>query len=234
VSAGPAVPAAQVVSVGPAELGDQEELAGLGESADREELAGQEVSDVQGELAGLGELGPTGQQDHLLGHTIHLKLGRTREQSRVSRRQAPFLTIQDWGTRTEIWRKTSRVEMGMRHRPIGWHPTDPQLRIAPTIRSEDLATPLIPRVHAMEHSVVINPVVELKPRATGGDQASAAAGLAGAVEAEVVAAAAAVEVVEAAVGVAAAVDDVASWRFGPPRGPSQSEAVKRNREKNRD
>jgi hypothetical protein len=78
----------------------------------------------------------------------------------------------------------------------------------------------------MEHSVAINPAEELKPRATGGDPASAAAGLAGAVEAEVVAEEAAVEAVEEAeAGVAAAEDDVASWRFGPPRDPSQSEAV---------
>ena len=67
----------------------------------------------------------------------------------------------------------------------------------------------------MEHSVAINPVEELKPRATGEDPASAAAGSAGAVEAEVVAGAAvAVEAAEAA-AVAAAVDDGASWRFGP-------------------
>lgn len=72
----------------------------------------------------------------------------------------------------------------------------------------------------MEHSVAINPVEELKPRATVANPASAEAGSAAAVEAEVAAGAAAVEVVEEAEAavdvVAAAVDDVASWRFGPP------------------
>jgi hypothetical protein len=64
----------------------------------------------------------------------------------------------------------------------------------------------------MEHSVAINPVEELKPRATAGDPASAEAGAAVAVgvvaEAEVVAAVAVAEV-----AVAAVVDDDASWRF---------------------
>jgi len=187
------------------------------ESVDRAALAGQAVSGGQAESAGLGELAGVLGQDHLLDHTILLKPGRMQAQSRVSRRQALFPTIQDWGTRTEIWRKTSPVEMGMRHRPIGWHPTDPQLRIAPTIRSEDLATPLIPRADAMEHSVAINPVEELKPRATGEDPASAAAGSAGAVE--VVAGVVAVEEAEAAAVAAAvdvaAADDDASRRFGP-------------------
>jgi hypothetical protein len=62
----------------------------------------------------------------------------------------------------------------------------------------------------MEHSVGINPVEELKPRATAGDPASAEAAEAVAVglveEAEVVAAVAAAAVV-------AVVDDDASWRF---------------------
>ena len=51
----------------------------------------------------------------------------------------------------------------------------------------------------MEHSVGINPVEELKPRATAGDPASEEA-------AEAVAAVAAAAVV-------AVVDDDASWRF---------------------
>jgi len=202
---------------GPGESAGPEELADPVESVDRGELASQAASEVQGGSAGLGVLADVLGRVHLLGHTIRLRQGRTREQSRVSLRQALFPTIRDWGTRTEIWRKTSPVEMGMRHRPIGWHPTDPQLRIAPTIRSEDLATHLIPGADAMAHSAAINPVEELKPRATGGDPASAAAGSAGAVEAEVVAGAAvAAEVVEEAVvaaAVAAAVDDDASWRF---------------------
>src|SRR5277367_4715468 len=104
--------------------------------------------------------------------------------------------------------------MGMRRRSqtIGWL-TDPQLRIAPTIRTEDLATLPIPGVDAMEHSAAINPGEELKPRATAGGPASAGAGE---VAAAVVAVVAAAEVVAAAaaVGVAAAVDDDASWRFG--------------------
>ena len=67
----------------------------------------------------------------------------------------------------------------------------------------------------MEHSVAINPVEELKPRATAEGPASAEAGSAGAVE--VVAGGAAAEVVEeavAAVAVAEVGDDDASWRFG--------------------
>ncbi len=217
----------------PGEWVDLAGSAGPEESVDRGELVGQAALEVQGESAGLEKLAGVLGQDHLLGHTILLKPGRTRAQSRISRRQALFPTIQDWGTRTEIWRKTSPYEMRMRQhsQPIGWQPTDPQLRIAPTIRSEDLATDLMLEVDATAHSVAINPVEELKPRATGGDPVSAEAGSAGAVE---VVAAAAEVVVEAAAAVAAAVDDDASWRFGPPRGPSQSEAVKRNREQNRD
>ena len=112
---------AQGVSADPGEWVDLGESAGPEESVDRGELAGRVVSGVQEESAGLGELARTGRQDHLLGHTIHLKLGRTRAQNRVSRRQALFPTLQDWGTRTEIWRKTSPHEMGMRlhSQPIG-------------------------------------------------------------------------------------------------------------------
>src|SRR5580704_11772758 len=164
------------------------------------------------ESAGLGELA-----DHLLGHTIRLSRGRTRAQSRVSRRQALFPTIQDWETRTEIWPRTSPYEMGMgrRGQPMGWHLTDLQLRIAPTISSEDLATLLIPGADAMEHSVAINPAEELKPRATAEGPASA-----GVVEVEARAAAAVAAAAEvAAEDVAAAVADDVSWRFGP-RGPS--------------
>ncbi len=216
------------------ELAGLEVSAARGESVDRGELVSPAALEVQGESAALEKLAGVLGQDHLLGHTILLKPGRTRAQSRISRRQALFPTIQDWETRTEIWRKTSPYEMRMRQhsQPIGWQPTVPQLRIAPTIRSEDLATDLMLEVDATAHSVVINPVEELKPRATGGDRVSAEAGSAGAVE--VVAAAAEVVVEEEAAAVAAAVDDDASWRFGPPRGPSQSEAVKRNREQNRD
>lgn len=107
--------------------------------------------------------------------------------------------------------------MGMRQRSqlIGWHLTDPRLRIAPTIRCEGLATVLIRRADATAHSVAISPVEELKPRAIVEGPASAEAGPAGAVE--VVAGAAAVaEVVEVAVVAAAeAVDDDASRRSGP-------------------
>jgi len=85
----------------------------------------------------------------------------------------------------------------------------------------------------MEHSAAINPVEELKPRATAGGPASAGAAEVAAVAVAVVAAAE-VGAAAAAVGVAAAVDDDASWRFGPPRGPSLSEAVKRNCETKRD
>src|ERR1700734_3034750 len=141
------------------------------------------------ESAGLGELA-----DHLLGHTIRLPRGRTRAQSRVSRRQALFPTIQDWGTRTEIWPRTSPYEMGMGRpgQPMGWHLTDPQLQIAATISSEDLATLPIPGADAMEHSVAINPAEELKPRATAEGPAS------GVLEVEARAAAVAVAVVAAA------------------------------------
>jgi hypothetical protein len=218
-----------VVWAVPAESAALAVSAGPGESADREGLAGQAVSGVQGESAGLGELAgvldlalsaervlPTGWEDHLLGHTIRLKPGRTRAstrtwQSRISPRQALFPTIQGSGARTEIWRRTSPYEMGMRQRsqPIGWPLTDPQPQIAPTIRCEGLAARLIPGADAMEHSVAINPVEELKPRATAGDPASAEAGEVAAVAVGVVEEA---EVV-AAVAVAVVVDDDASWRF---------------------
>src|SRR5580693_4928895 len=84
-SAGRAVWAVPVESVARAESAALVESAGPGALVDPEELAG------LAELAG-----------HLLGHTIRLPRGRTRAQSRVSRRQALFPTIQDWGTRTEI------------------------------------------------------------------------------------------------------------------------------------
>src|SRR5277367_2801245 len=101
--------------------------------------------------------------------------------------------------------------MGMRQhsQPIECHLTDPQLRIAPTIRSEDLATLPIPGADAMEHSVAINPVEELKPRATAEGPASADA-------VEVEAGAAAVAVEEAEAVAAAAVADDASWRLETP------------------
>ena len=74
----------------------------------------------------------------------------------------------------------------------------------------------------MEHSVAINPVEELKPRATGEGPAWAEADSAAAAEAAAVAGAAVVaaaEVVEEAAVVAEAaaeaVGDDASWRFGP-------------------
>ena len=198
--------AAPVVWVVPAESAALAESAGPGALVDRGELAGQAVSGGPGESAGLGEL-----VDHLLGHTIRLRRGRTRAQSRLSRRQALCPTIQDWGTRTEIWRRTSPYEMGMgqRSHPIGWHPTDPHLRIAPTISSEGLATLPIRGADAMEHSVAINPVEELKPRAIAEGPAS------GVLEVEAGVAAVAVAVVEeaevavaaAAVDVVAAVDD---------------------------
>jgi hypothetical protein len=198
--------------VAPAESEVLAESAGPGELVDRGELAGLAASVGPEESAGLGELA-----DHLLGHTIRLSRGRTRAQSRVSRRQALFPTIQDWETRTEIWPRTSPYEMGMgrRGQPMGWHLTDLQLRIAPTISSEDLATLPIPGADAMEHSVAINPAEELKPRATAEGPASA-----GVVEVEARAAAAVAAAAEvAAEDVAAAVADDVSWRFGP-RGPS--------------
>ena len=211
-SAGRAVWAVPVESVARAESAALVESAGPGALVDPAELAGLAVSVGQEESAGLGELA-----DHLLGHTIRLPRGRTRAQSRVFRRQALFPTIQDWETRTEIWPRTSPYEMGMgrRGQPMGWHLTDLQLRIAPTISSEDLATLLIPGADAMEHSVAINPAEELKPRATAEGPASA-----GVVEVEARAAAAVAAAAEvAAEDVAAAVADDVSWRFGP-RGPS--------------
>jgi hypothetical protein len=203
--AGRAAWAVPVESAAPAESGALAESAAPGALVDLAELAGLVVSVGQEESAGLGELA-----DHLLGHTIRLRRGRTRAQSRLSRRQALFPTIQEWGTRTEIWPRTSPYEMGMRQgsQRIGWL-TDPQLRIAPTIRSEDLATLPIPGADAMEHSAAINPAEELKPRATAEGPAS------GGLEVEAGAAAVAVAVVEAAEVVAAvAVDDDVSWRFG--------------------
>ena len=196
------------------------ESAGPGALVDRGELAGLAVSVGQEESAGLGELA-----DHLLGHTIRLRRGRTRAQSRLSRRQALFPTIQDSATRTEIWRKTSPHEMGMRRRsqPIGW-PTDPQRRIAPTISSEDLATLPIPGADAMEHSVAINPAEELKPRATAEGPAS------GVLEVEARAAAVAVAVVAAAEDVVEAVEDDVSWRFGR-RGSFDRKLLKRTANK---
>ena len=199
---------APVESAAPAESGALAESAVPGALVDLAELAGLAVSVGQEESAGLGELA-----DHLLGHTIRLRRGRTRAQSRLSRRQALFPTILDWGTRTEIWPRTSHYEMGMGRRggqPMGWHLTDPQLQIAPTIRSEDLATLPIPGADAMEHSAAINPAEELKPRATAEGPAS------GVLEVEARAAAAVAVVEEAEVVAAAAVDDDVSWRFGRP------------------
>jgi hypothetical protein len=108
--------------------------------------------------------------------------------------------------------------MRRRSQPIGWQLTDPQLRIAPTIKREGLATLLIPRADAMEHSVAINPAEELRHRATAGGPASAGAGSAGAVEVVVDSVAvAAAEVVEEAAAEAvvdaAEVADDASWLF---------------------
>jgi hypothetical protein len=101
---------------------------------------------------------------------------------------------------------------------MGWHLTDPQLRIAPTISSEDLVAERIREADAMVHLVAINLEDELKPRATAEGPASAEAGSVGAEEEEEAAAEVAVvaEVVEAAVAVvvAEAADD-ASWRLGP-------------------
>jgi hypothetical protein len=67
----------------------------------------------------------------------------------------------------------------------------------------------------MEHSVAINPVEELKPRATAGDPASAEAGEVVAVAVVEAAEEVAVGVVEEAEAVveAAVVDDDASSRF---------------------
>jgi len=108
-----------------------------------------------------------------------------------------------------------------RSRPIGWHPTDRQLRIAPTISSEDLVAERIREADAMVHLVAIKLEDELKPRATAEGPASAEADSVAAAEEEA-AEAAAVEVVEAAVAVVEveAVDVDASWRFGP-QAPSQ-------------
>src|ERR1700746_379521 len=102
---------------------------------------------------------------------------------------------------------------------IGWRLTPPQLRIAATVRCEDLATDLMRGVDATAHSVAINPVGLPKTLATEAGPAwaeagSAAAGGGGSVAAAAVAVVA--EVVEEAVaGVAEAVADGASWRFGP-------------------
>ena len=82
--------AAPAVWVAPAESAALVESADPGALVDRGELAGLAVSVGQEESAGLGELA-----DHLLGHTIRLRRGRTRAQSRLSRRQALFPTIQD-------------------------------------------------------------------------------------------------------------------------------------------
>ena len=221
-SAAQAVRAALAESAGPGRSVDPVELVGLavwaalGESAGQEELA--EVLDLT--LSAVRVL-PTGFQDHLLGHIIHQRPGRMLASirtslSRPSQRQALFLTIRDSGTRTEIWRKTSPCEMGMRQRSqqIGWHLIDPRLRIAPTIRCEGLAMVLIRRADATGHSVAISPVEELKHRATEEGPASAEEDPAG----EVVAAAAVVveaaEEAEAVDEAEAAGDDV-SWRFGP-------------------
>ena len=94
---------------------------------------------------------------------------------------------------------------------MGWHLTDPQLRIAPTISSEDLVAERIREADAMVHLVAINLEDELKPRATAEGPASAEAGSVGAEEEEAKVAV----VVEAAVAVvvAEAADD-ASWRLG--------------------
>jgi len=99
---------------------------------------------------------------------------------------------------------------------MGWHLTDPQLRIAPTISSEDLVAERIREADAMVHLVAINLEDELKPRATAEGPASAEAGSVGAEEAAAAEVAVVAEVVEAAVAVvvAEAADD-ASWRLGP-------------------
>ena len=83
---------------------------------------------------------------------------------------------------------------------MGWHLTDPQLRIAPTISSEDLVAERIREADAMVHLVAINLEDELKPRATAEGPASAEAGSEGAEEEEAEVAVVA-EVVEAAVAV---------------------------------
>ena len=71
----------------------------------------------------------------------------------------------------------------------------------------------------MEHSVAINPVEELKPRATAEGPASAEADSVAAAEEEAAEVAVVAEVVEEAVAVvvAEAADDDASWRLGPQR-----------------
>jgi hypothetical protein len=110
---------------------------------------------------------------------------------------------------------------------MGWHLTDLQLRIAPTISSEDLATLLIPGADAMEHSVAISPVEELKLRATAEGPAS------GVLEVEARAAAAVAVVAAAEVAaedVAEAVEDDVSWRFGR-RGSFDRKLLKRTANK---
>jgi hypothetical protein len=96
---------------------------------------------------------------------------------------------------------------------MGWHLTDPQLRIAPTISSEDLVAERIPEADAMVHLVAINLEDELKPRATAEGPASAAEDSVGAAEEEEAEVAVVVEAAVAVV-VAEAADD-ASWRLGP-------------------
>ena len=77
-------------SAGPGRSVDPVELAGLAVWAALGELAALAVSGVQGESAGLEELAevldltpsaervpPAGFQDHLLGHIIHQRPGRT-------------------------------------------------------------------------------------------------------------------------------------------------------------
>lgn len=89
-SAGQAVRAALAESAGPGRSVDPVELAGLAVWAALGELAALAVSGAQGESAGLEELAevldltpsaervpPAGFQDHLLGHIIHQRPGRT-------------------------------------------------------------------------------------------------------------------------------------------------------------
>jgi hypothetical protein len=89
---------------------------------------------------------------------------------------------------------------------MGWHLTDRQLRIVPTISSEDLVAERIREADAMVHLVAINLEDELKPRATAEGPASAEAGSVGAEEEAAAEVAVAVVVAEEAVVVAAADD----------------------------
>ena len=99
---------------------------------------------------------------------------------------------------------------------MGWHLTDRQLRIVPTISSEDLVAERIREADAMVHLVAINLEDELKPRATAEGPASAEAGWVGAEEEAAAEVAVVAEVVEVAVAVVVAEEaDDASWRLGP-------------------